>query len=511
MLSKTLIRISRARQFYPQKKRLSEVAAVLEELAKPVPPSVYSIPTGSAGVGDSGVVIREVGCTRRIFLLKPHLSVDEIEGLAHRLRMLSKNAGLNSILIATNDDDDAETGALPTSAVEMDTYGSREDPFEISHPDDKIFYVSGGYDPLEMYKTGQHRDDAFVQKLLESVSELAMAARGDAKTTRIPVITLPHGLVHDGGYALCMGGYVLATEDTCFRIMNPSRGLSFDPVGFSFILPRLGWEFQQPSADYNGCGLLLALAGLEADASDMMETGLATHYIDSPAALGTFERALSELPPWEQQNLYRKPIRYYGQPENKDDVNAEFRNVSVANLIHSFSTYNARGTDIFTNCESDFTLDDDPSVDLDYEPLHVTRESDLVNYAATLDFIFKNERTVDGILNRLKEIAERGSTGEEVGKGIQVVKDLVKRIQRQSPLALSVVFKLMQLGAKKGESLASCMERERRAQAKMFKLQDFENWAKHATRDLDGQPFAHWQHKHLSHVPSDLVDDIVGE
>ena len=86
----------------------------------------------------------------------------------------------------------------------------------------------------------------------------------------------------DAGYALCVGGFVLATPDTCFRVLNPSKGLSFDPIGLSFVLPRLGWEFKQRSAEYTGCGLLHALTtGMEANASDSMETGIATHFVDN--------------------------------------------------------------------------------------------------------------------------------------------------------------------------------------------------------------------------------------
>ena len=512
----TMIRsalVSRSLSLSSSRRLLSSQAVALAESTSTktgAPSSAYSIPTGSASIGQAGVVIRDVGCTRRIFLMDPHLSADEIEGLAFRIKMLTKNLALNSVFIATSNDDDTATGALPSSAVEMGRFGQDVDEDHF-HPDDSVFHVAGGYDALQIAMSGKYKDDASMQQLLDGLADLALATRGNARETLIPVITLPHGLVNDGGYALCMGGFVLATPDTCFKVTNPSKGLSLDPIGLSFILPRLGWEFQQPSAEYTGCGLILALTGMEANASDMMETGLATHYMDNASTVSMMERALSELPPWDQQNLLRKHPRFYGHPARQDDVNSQYRNVAVANLVHSFCQYNIEGKDVFTNRESDFRVDDDPSVDLDYTNIHVDRQSDLVNYAATFDVVFREEQTVLGIMERLHEISERESLDQEEMEGIAVAKDLYERMQRQSPLALSVVYSLMQLGAKKGESLESCMEREKRAQLKMFQLEDFDNWAhQHAPSAQEEDIFTGWKHKALADVSQEQVDEIIG-
>ena len=37
--------------------------------------------------------------------------------------------------------------------------------------------------------------------------------------SKVPIISLPHGLVTDGGYALLLGSYVLATHSTLYRIL----------------------------------------------------------------------------------------------------------------------------------------------------------------------------------------------------------------------------------------------------------------------------------------------------
>lgn len=479
-----------------------------QEVAVSEPPSsVYSIPAGSAVAGKAGAVIRDVGCTRRVFLTNPYLSTDEIEGLAYRIKMLTQSTALNSVLIASTNDDDEANGALPSSMTEYDNIYSQDD----DRSDDFVFLVAGGYDALELHKSGRYKDEAHVQRLLDALGDLAIATRGHPETTRIPVITLPHGLVHDGGYALCMGGFVLATPDTIFKVLNPSKGLSFDPVGLSFVLPRMGWEFKQVSAEYTGCGLILALTGMEANVSDMMETGLATHFVDNVNLVPMLERALSEMPSWEQQGLMPRPKRFYGSDDNLGDYNAQYRNTGVGNLIHAFCEYNAEGVDIYIEEEEFYLKGDNPALDLDYKSLSVHRESDLVNYAATFDDVFRKEKSVEGIMEGLREIGERHSSDPEEMEGIAVAKDLFERMRRQSPLALRVIYALMERGGKRFETLESCIEREKRAQLNLFRHADFDNWANsQANGAHDDQPFTGWMYKSPGEVPQDQVEEILG-
>eukprot|EP00540_Astrosyne_radiata_P003491 CAMPEP_0116834398 /NCGR_PEP_ID=MMETSP0418-20121206/6969_1 /TAXON_ID=1158023 /ORGANISM="Astrosyne radiata, Strain 13vi08-1A" /LENGTH=498 /DNA_ID=CAMNT_0004463953 /DNA_START=51 /DNA_END=1547 /DNA_ORIENTATION=- len=458
--------------------------------------------------GDSPMVLREVGCTRSLFLLTSHLTGDQIESLASRLKILSKNDGINSVLISSPDDDDNVNDGLPLSVSEIQKQNDLID-VGITLDGQHVYHFFGGIDPLEIFKSGIHRDEDALQHVLDGVASLAVAMRGEKATTRVPIITVPHGLVTDGGYALCMGSYVLATRDTSFRITNPSRGLSFDPIGLSFVLSRLGWEYQQASADYPGCGLILAMTGMEANAADMMDTDLATHFIDSPSAIGTLERSLSQLKPWNQQGLVKEKPRLYGQPLPEEDVNAPFRNVAVAYLLHAVSSYHATGRDMFTSEESDFHMGEDPSLNLDHLDWHAWQESDLVNYAATFDDIFKREKTPVGILERLREISYRESDDEGEKAASEVARDLVDRMEQQSPLALTVVHKLMQLGGQPGETLEDCMEREKRAQAKLFASDDFEAWARHTMSGSKGS-FGDWKYRSLEEVPMDVVEEVVG-
>ena len=73
------------------------------------PLTVGRVPArASDDIGSAGVALRPMGNSRRVFLLDPHLEAEEFEGLAHRIRALSKNEGINSVLIATDDKDDAD-------------------------------------------------------------------------------------------------------------------------------------------------------------------------------------------------------------------------------------------------------------------------------------------------------------------------------------------------------------------------------------------------------------------
>jgi hypothetical protein len=469
-------------------------------------------------------MIRGLGCARRLFLLEPHLTTTELEGLAYRLRALTRNEGLNAILIGgespRSDDRGLEEGfaGLPIPDVMLD----REDrerytawEFEpewasaLPPKPGQARWVAGGYDPLALYRRGEHKSAAAVDALFDSLQDLVRALRG--KESKIPTLLVPHGQITDSGALWLYSSYVLATEASSVRLLNPTRGLTFDPIGLSYLLPRLGREFSQPAARFPGCSLLLALMGYEADASDMVETGLATNYMESYAAMPVLEAALTELPPWNQQELTTKPVRYYSDMEPVRDHNAEFRNVALADLVHSVSAYRADGTDFWSHGPDDHTLAD-PSLDfVEAVPDFDYRESDLVNYAATFHSIFNRERSVTGMLARFREISARAVEHPEQAEGIAVAKEFVRHLEKQSPLALACTYRLLWKGSGKDETMESCMARERKAQTKLLSMADFEKWARHQTRK-DGkseEDFVDWKHKSIADVSNDEVAEVL--
>lgn len=487
------------------------------------PASIASIPAEIGDdIGEAGAAIRPIGCSRRVFLINPHLKEEEIEGLAYRLRALSTNESLNSVLIATDDEDPRQTEGLPSMVLDQDSL-LNESVAENHLFDPKsgsVWHAAGGYDPLAWFKSGKHKDAAAVASLLDSIEDLALATKGRPMVSRIPIITIPHGAVTDSGYALCLSTYMIATEQTHFRISNPSRGLTFDPVGFSAILPRLGWEFNQPCAPYTGCGYILALMGYEATPEDMIETGLASHYMSNPTvSMGMLERTLSQLRPWNQQEFVKSPPQTEGDRmrnkyrpiEETPDHHRFSRNVAVASTIDAFTSYAAHdsGSRMVDVEEDQSHL---AAFDLDPTPWSLERESDLVDYAYSFDDIFKREETVEGLLESFRQIAERKTKDSEEQEGIDVASDFVKRLEEQAPLALRVTHKLMKLGAHEDETFQSCMRREKAAQAKLMTMPDFENWGK-AQLSISGskaKKFTGWQHRGVADVSEDEVSEIIG-
>jgi hypothetical protein len=515
-------------------------AAASEVLATNAPKSVLSIPTmvrygpipiselsreEEKGRGPPGAAILQLGATRRIFVLQPTLTQKEMDGLAYRIQMLMKNTSLNSILLANHlETDGNKLEILPISAVELDQdlddkalFG---DEFDIAsqslNGESKEWLVGCGYDARQVLGM----DKRSREKLLSSMMKLSRAVKGstasnlepekDQFVSKIPFISVPHGLLSDGGYALAMGSYVLATSESRFRIMNPLRGLSLDPIGLSYMLPRLGWEFQQPSANYP-VGSVLALTGFDADASDMVETGLATHFMDSIGKLGSLERALASIAPYEQQRLIKEPAKRYGdnvQNRFKTDINARYRNVAIAGLMHSVSAYDAMGQELLTPSDEIAALaEEDPSLVLEADRAQFLgdRSSTLLNVAVTFKHVFEVETSLEGIMERMREYAGAEARNEEETEFVNLAKDILNGMEAQSPLALSATYKLMQIGKNGNESLDSCMKRERSVLLKLFDKDDFKNWAKSGAKEGE---FRAWTHKCVKDVTKDEVEEL---
>eukprot|EP00536_Pseudo-nitzschia_multiseries_P006924 jgi/Psemu1/239762/estExt_Genewise1.C_1540010 len=469
--------------------------------------------------------MRSMGNSRRVFLLDPYLEAEDLEGLAHRIRALSKSEGVNSLLIATDDQVDYGKGAL--DAANVDNYNNclpryltqRKDVnfsgvgFDVDPAPGHTWYVSGGYDPVKVDPDDGDRIDY----LLESLRKVAVAVQGYGTETKIPIISLPHGAVTDGGYALCMGSYVLATEESSMAILNPSRGLSFDPIGYSYILPRLGQEFDQESKQYAGCGMILALAGYEANAYDMIETGLATHLLGDSGILPILEEELATLPPWNQQGLQQLQSQRPGSHQFRDDANAGFRNRGIAHLIAQISDASADPSndlplDFVTSLYEDGC--DDVSLDTDTVPWDEGFfSSPLVEMAAELDGVFRQETSLEGLMERLREVAASGAGNENEASSAALAGELVERMERQSPLSLRVVYQLMRMGKERKANMENCMAREAKAQRQLMKKADFRNWLAHVNKfggdESKAPAFRAWEHTSVKDVTAEEVDQIL--
>ncbi|KAL7538666.1 hypothetical protein ACHAXR_008715 [Thalassiosira sp. AJA248-18] len=528
---------------------------------------------GSKKNANPGAVVRLMGTSRRVFLINPSLTPIEIDGLAYRIRAMASNDGINSVVVANpledaerNGDMSENTTCLP-SFVEEGEMSMKDDYFGGGGPYGKrqnnaikamlherygdglgMPFVSSGYDARKIHEMGLHKDvEQLERQLMAPLISLSEAVRGsydetiNSSPSKVPCISLPHGLVTDAGYSLLLGSYVLATHSTAFRIVNPCRGLAFDPVGLTYLLPRMGWEFNQASANYSpACARILALGGYEANAADMVATGLATHYVGGPYKLKILERALADLNSFEYQTVHQSDKRMYGQKDAKPDINANFKNVAVANLIQHLSEYDAAGAQEYGASLDDdldetgmYLKDKDPSLTMPEERIQIygEHESELVNWAATFEKAF-DEPTVEGIMENLREIAAtkaefEGKRGyEEDVMVAEQAESLVENMEQRSPLALCVMNQLLQRGIEEGETLESCMEREKASQMRLFTKEDgdYTRWAesgngvglvemKHGNSSLirkKEELYSGWAHSSVKEVTGDEIKEIIG-
>jgi enoyl-CoA hydratase/carnithine racemase len=90
-------------------------------------------------------------------------------------------------------------------------------------------------------------------------------------TSPIPQVSIWNGIVMGGGVGISvLGEFRIATEKTMFAMPETAIGL-FPDVGSSAWLPHL----------QGGQGLYIGLTGVRLNASDLLYTGIATHFLPS--------------------------------------------------------------------------------------------------------------------------------------------------------------------------------------------------------------------------------------
>lgn len=496
--------------------------------------------------------VREFGNVRRIIMLQPHCQdAAQLKGLAYRIRALSKNTAINSMILNLTEEDN------PNGWLSYVMDASERPPVEgefmtIDWAGSKRLW-STGYDIQSMIDIIQANNQSNSTKqqaqtakqqvidMLTQLQQLGLSVRGDSQLTKIPFVAFCNGRIEDGGYALAVGSYLIATDAARFTIRHGFKGLSFDPLGFSFILPRLGWEYDQLSANYPAIGYMLALTGYQADERDMVETGLATHFMAGSVQdiMGYLEWALEHVPPFRRQMVVPDPVVSYGQTRT-GDINFPFRNHALATTLYAITEYNASGYELPSYM--DYKVDEqmkieDASTNTDFTPCQEPRYSQLVDLADKLDNIFQQEDSVEGILERLRQVAASGKDDGEFDledylpgdKPLDVpsfAATMVENMERQSPLSLCVMYRLMNLGARHGETLERCMDRELQAQINMYLGADFKTWAEYEVKrkqeeavtkntkrgrpgELAQTTVPKWQHGSVKDVTADEVEEII--
>jgi hypothetical protein len=107
----------------------------------------------------------------------------------------------------------------------------------------------------------------------------------------------------------------------------------------------------------------------------------------------------------------------------------------------------------------------------------------------------------------LREVSSAEPQDIEEKECSDVAATLLKDMESQSPLALCAVHSLMTKGSRKrrGESLESCMEREKIVQMNLLRGEDFRRWAESGA---DEGQFKDWKHKSVQDVTKDEVEAL---
>lgn len=119
---------------------------------------------------------------------------------------------------------------------------------------------------------------------------------------RIPYISILDGVTMGGGVGISVHGqYRIATENTLFAMPETAIGL-FPDVGGSFVLPRLTGRL----------GLYLGLTGLRLQGADVVNVGIATHFVSSKDIPQFIEKFL-QSDPYSLSEFMRKNTVDVGQ------------------------------------------------------------------------------------------------------------------------------------------------------------------------------------------------------
>eukprot|EP00586_Coscinodiscus_wailesii_P021914 CAMPEP_0172496894 /NCGR_PEP_ID=MMETSP1066-20121228/94667_1 /TAXON_ID=671091 /ORGANISM="Coscinodiscus wailesii, Strain CCMP2513" /LENGTH=470 /DNA_ID=CAMNT_0013269433 /DNA_START=66 /DNA_END=1478 /DNA_ORIENTATION=+ len=448
------------------------------------PPSVLTVPfVNNPLPPDSprpNAVVCPAGTCHSAYLFEPHLAPDETSGLSHRLQIMSRNKSLSSVLISFAEKyyvDNNEGTYTPRSSYanskeaqfsRMSAALSPEPPHQLS---------------FEGYRHPIPPEDR--ARTLDALSNLALCTHDPR--TKIPVVfAAGNATISDGGYALSLcSHYTVCSASATYRVTNPRRGLSFDPIGLSFVLTRLGVDDDDDVlSDLSlAMGRMVSLGGYEMSGTEMVGVGMGTHLVyppgDGDEMVNLLEYELGNLTSFESQVFLERPrvtqaeATYRKQNAIWDDddlVNQKYKNQTVHELLRDM-------TDGVSS---------------------KVGEVDIVTIAAMLKDTLERE-SLEGVIEGFKELQDNDN---RLGR---LAKDFLTKFEERSPLALAAVDKLLMKANDNSESLESCAAREKTVLMNLIKGKDYKNWVANGLEKVE------WTHQSINEVSSDEIDELFGD
>ncbi|CAM9413517.1 unnamed protein product [Laminaria digitata] len=305
-------------------------------------------------------------------------------------------------------------------------------------------YFCSGLDLAHMRVSNEKK----VRQSLEALCQLVAAL--DASET--PVVSVLNGSCIGSGYALAMGKYRFATENSVFFVPEATLGLGL-AGGLSYALPRL-LNGNQPLA------LCLALTGMALEGPDLFFTQIATSYM-TRRRLDMMTERLAEI---------NQDPRPFGDqtPDCSGDPTA------VQTLLE-------RSGELSWNVDA--------------------LPEDLLNQRTGRIPVTPFVRD---LLPQVEQVFTAGSVEEVVdnlrGRSESWAQMALKNIERSSPLSLKVIFEQVKRGG--GMDLEQCLDDEFSVNAHLFGLPDFET-AMQARESGGGAPA--WRCGSLEQVSGDQI------
>lgn len=265
-----------------------------------------------------------------------------------------------------------------------------------------------------------------------------------------PQVSIWNGVVMGGGVGLSIHGkYRVSTEHTLWGMPETGIGL-FPDVGSTFWMPRL---LQGGIAPY------LALTGTRLHASDLLYTGMATHYVPS--------KNIDKL---QEALIQATKNKTSGMDEHETLHNNSEQDV-IAPILMSFH---------------------------ETPPSGESRNSLLSIHREDIDEVFgdsmtNNDVRVEDIVRKLEQL-----------KNTEFAKTTLEALGKMSPTSMKITLE----GLKRGSQLSTvgeCLQMEyRMSQACMRENSDFYRGIRAVLVDKDHNP--QWEPSNLKDVSDDMVE-----
>eukprot|EP00596_Hydrurales_sp_CCMP1899_P005624 CAMPEP_0119054206 /NCGR_PEP_ID=MMETSP1177-20130426/74915_1 /TAXON_ID=2985 /ORGANISM="Ochromonas sp, Strain CCMP1899" /LENGTH=407 /DNA_ID=CAMNT_0007034367 /DNA_START=8 /DNA_END=1231 /DNA_ORIENTATION=+ len=264
--------------------------------------------------------------------------------------------------------------------------------------------------------------------------------------SRIPQVSILDGIVMGGGVGLSyFGEFRIATENSLWAMPECAIGI-FPDVGSCSWLPKLNsYTDKNKRINVPGLGLYLALTGQRLYAVDLINMGIATHFIHSSKLLALEDKIIEDV-----------------SNNDKNDTRG-----IISDVLKSFSEEGSIGPD---------------------EGKSIFKDLDKIAFNfGNIESIESLMASLEGGLSILSESDLNGNTA--AGETKEWTKNTLKILKKQSPTSLKVTHQLFKNSANiYKHDLKKCLTVEYGLMMRLLRGADFKEGVRAAVIDKDNTP-----------------------